>query len=200
MAAAKQRAALNLLAETIFAADNFRFQPSFLRKLAVNDRDIDDAKDMGRTVPTIDIAVDQQVLVLHRAVLGPLLGPEVAQRLLNNELKVSDPSAALRLADLYATLHAAIFSELKAGKDVPLHPPEPAARVCLAGGGGHRAPGARPCRPMPARCCAPTRSRLRDEMAAVQKRPRTSPETRAHIAESLSLLDEALKAPMTRQI
>ncbi|MEO8754237.1 MAG: zinc-dependent metalloprotease [Casimicrobiaceae bacterium] len=196
--AAKQRAALDLLAETIFSADNFRFQPSFLRKLAINDQDIDDAKEMGRSVPTIDIAVDQQVLVLHRAILGPLLGPEVAQRLLNNELKVSDPKAALRLADLYAALHAAIFSEIKAGKDVPLIrrnlQREYVSRVATV--------IVRPAALMPADARALLRAdavALRDEMAAMQKRPRTSVETRAHVAESLSLLDEALKAPMMRQ-
>jgi hypothetical protein len=40
---------------------------------------------------------------------------------------------------------------------------------------------------------------LRDELTAMQKRPRTSVETRAHVADSLALLDEALKAPMMRQ-
>ncbi len=71
-------------------------------------------------MPPVDVAVDQQVLALHRAVLGPLLGPDVAQRLLNNELKAADPAQALRLAELYATLHAAIFSELATGQDIPL--------------------------------------------------------------------------------
>ena len=116
----KQRAALKLLAGTIFAADSFRFPPSFLRRLAISDFDIDDARDLGRSVPTVDVAVDQQVLALHRAVLARCCGPDVAQRLLNNELKVADPAQALRLAELYATLHAAIFSELKTGQDIPL--------------------------------------------------------------------------------
>ena len=43
----KQRAALKLLAVTIFAADSFKFQPSFLRRLAVSDADIADARDAG---------------------------------------------------------------------------------------------------------------------------------------------------------
>ena len=71
-------------------------------------------------MPPVDIAVDQQVLTVHKAVLGPLLGPDVAQRLLNNELKVPNSAQALRLAELYAALHAAIFSELKTGEDIPL--------------------------------------------------------------------------------
>ncbi len=142
VAAAKQRAALNLLAETIFAADNFRFQPTFLSKLAISDREIDDAKGLGRSVPTVDVAVDQQVLAVQRAVLGPLLGPDVAQRLLNNELKVSAPNAALRLADLYATLHARDFQRAQDGSGYPAHSPQSAARVCIARRGRDRASGA----------------------------------------------------------
>ena len=116
----KQRAALRLLSGTILAADGFKFPPSFLRRLSISDADIADARALGRSVPAVDIAVDQQVLGVHRAVLGPLMGPYVAQRLLNNELKVPDPAQALRLSELYATLHAAVFSELKTGQEIPL--------------------------------------------------------------------------------
>jgi len=131
-------------------------------------------------------------------VLGPLLGPEVAQRLLNNELKVSAPKAALRLADLYATLHGAIFSELKSGQDIPL------IRRNLQREYVSRVAGVivRPAPTMPADARALLRAdavQLRDELTAMQKRPRTSVETRAHVADSLALLDEALKAPMMRQ-
>ena len=95
--------------ETVFAADSFRFSPAFLSKLAITDRHRRRAR-LGRNVPTVDIAVDQQVLE-SSAVLAPLLGPDIAQRLLNNELKVRDPSDALTLAELYATLHRAVWSE-----------------------------------------------------------------------------------------
>ena len=128
----KQRAALKLLAGTVFAADSFRFPPSFLRRLAISDSDIDDARDLGRSVPTVDVAVDQQVLAVQRAVLGPLLGPDVAQRLLNNELKVADPTQALRLAELYATLHAADLQRAEDRPGHPAHPPQPAARLRVA--------------------------------------------------------------------
>ena len=117
---AKQRAALDLLATTVFAADGFRFSPAFMSRLAVNDYDIDDAYAMGRGMPAVDIALDQQVLEMQRSVLVPLMGPEIAQRLLNNELKVPDRTQALTLAELYGTLHKAIFSEVAAGQDVPL--------------------------------------------------------------------------------
>ena len=196
--APKQRAALNLLAGTIFAADSFHFAPTFLSRLAIDDVDIDDARVLGRGVPTVDIDVDQQVLALHRSVLVPLLGPEVAQRLLNNEIKVSDPKQALRLAELYATLHKAVFSELPAGQDIPLIrrnlQREYVTRVALV--------IVRPAAAMPADARALLRAdavKLREEMAAAQKRRRASPETRAHLAESIATLDEVLKAPLMRQ-
>ena len=94
--AAKQRAALQLLAGTIFAADSFRFPPAYLRKLSLTDFDINDAQEIARTAPPVDIAIDQLVLGVHRGVLGPLLGPDIAQRLLNNELKLADRREALR--------------------------------------------------------------------------------------------------------
>jgi hypothetical protein len=194
----KQRAALTLLAVTVFAADSFRFPPSFLRRLAIDDFDVDDARDLGRAVPPVDIAVDQQVLALHRAVLGPLLGPDIAQRLLNNELKVADPAQALKLAELYATLHAAIFSELKAGQDIPLIrrnlQRDYVSRVSFV--------LLRPATNMPADARALLRAdvvQLRGELAAASRRPNASPETRAHVAESLAVLDDALKATSVRQ-
>jgi hypothetical protein len=40
---------------------------------------------------------------------------------------------------------------------------------------------------------------LRAELAAASGRPGWSPTTSAHLAESLAVLDEALKAPVVRQ-
>jgi hypothetical protein len=198
IASDKQRAALKLLADTIFAADDFHFQPSFLRRLAINDTDIDEARDMGRSVPAVDMDVDLSVLAMHRAVLAPLLGPDVAQRLLNNELKVADPKSALKLAEMYGTLHKAVFSELKAGQEIPLIrrnlQREYVSRVALV--------IVRPAPTMPTDARALLRadaSRLRTEMTAMQKRPKLSEETQAHLAESIATLDEALKAPLMRQ-
>ncbi len=197
--AEKQRAALVLLATTVFAADSFKFSPSFLSRLAVTDFDIDDARDLGGTVPPVDIAVDQRVLATHRAVLVPLLGPDVAQRLLNNELKVARSSQALRLSELYATLHAAIFSELKAGDDIPLIRRNLQREYVVRVAGVLLRPGAGA---MPADARSLLRAdavQLRDEMSAMQRKPRLSTETRAHLAESVATLDDALKATSVRQ-
>ena len=42
-------------------------------------------------------------------------------------------------------------------------------------------------------------TKLRGELAAAEKRNRISEEAKAHIAESLATLDEALKAPLMQQ-
>jgi len=196
--AAKQRAALQLLADNLFAADSFRFPPSYLRKLSLTDFDIDDAAEFARVTPAVDIAVDQLVLNVHRAVLGPLLGPEIAQRLLNNELKVTDRNEALRLVDLYGTLHSAIFSEVTTGQDIPLirrnlqrEYVSKVTNVIL-----------RPATAMPADARALLRAdakRLRDEIAKRKKSNKGSPEAQAHLAETLATLDDALRAPLIRQ-
>ncbi len=196
--AAKQRAALELLAATVFAADGFRFSPAFLSRLAISDIDIDDAQEMGRAAPSVDVAVDQQVLAVQRAVLGPLMGPDIAQRLLNNGLKVAAPADALSLAELYGTLHKAIFSELSAGQDVPLLrrnlQREYVARVALV--------LVRPAPNTPPDARSLLRAdavKLRGELVAASKRRKLSVETRAHFAESIATLDEALRAPLLRQ-
>ena len=60
----------------------------------------------------------------------------------------------------------------------------------------------RPSGTMPADARATLRAdakSLRSELAAAQKRGGYSPEARAHIAEALTMIDEALKAPLVRQ-
>ena len=194
----KQRAALRLIATEVFSADSFRFPPSFLRRLSVSDFDRDDAAELGRAVPQIDVAVDQQVLSMQRSVLGLLLSDVVAQRILNNETKVDAPDGALRLSELYATLHDAIWSELRERRDIALPrrnlQREHAARLAAA--------LLRPLASLPADARALLRAdamRLRDELAVEAGRATRSAEARAHLAEMRIVVEEALKAPIVRQ-
>ncbi|HVF63512.1 MAG TPA: zinc-dependent metalloprotease [Casimicrobiaceae bacterium] len=196
----KQREALQLIAEQVFSADSFRFSPAFLRRMSVSAFDIDDAVELGRSVPTVDIAVDQQVLAMQRSVLSQLLGETVAQRLVNNEAKVDQPSQALRLSELYATLHGAVWSELngKVPKDIPL------MRRNLQREYVMRLANVlvRPAATLPADARSLMRAdatTLRAEIAKVKDRKELSTEARAHLAESLALIDEALRAPLVRQ-
>jgi hypothetical protein len=195
---AKQRAALTMLATEVFSADSFRFPPDLLRRSSISYFDIANSQELGVAVPTPDVAIDQQVLALQRVALNQLMSDTVAQRLLNNEAKASSAKDALRLAELYETLHAAIWSELKTGRDISLFrrnlQREHATRLATA--------LLRPSSTMPTDARAQLRADaklLRSELAAAQGRPGYSPEARAHLAEALAMLDEALKAPIVRQ-
>jgi hypothetical protein len=181
----------------VLSADSFNFSPAFLRRMAVSTFDIEDAQELGRPAPPLDLPIDQQVLALQRGVLDTLMSPSIAQRLLNNAAKVDDPATALKLSELYTTLHSAVWSELRTGKDISLFrrnlQREYATRVATA--------LVRPTQSMPADARALMRvdlTKLRSELAHAQTR-RMSPEAQAHVAEMAALLDEAQKAPLMRQ-
>lgn len=196
--ATKQKAALDLIATEIFSADSFNFSPSFLRKMTVSVFDIDDAEELGRPVPPLDFPVDQQLLSMQKKVLDALMSPIVAQRLLNNAAKTDDPKHALKVSDLYATLHAAIWSELRTGRDITLFRRNLQREHALRIANGLL----RPSGSMPADARATLRAdavSLRSELETALKKRSFSPEARAHIAEAEAMLDEALKAPLVRQ-
>jgi hypothetical protein len=131
-------------------------------------------------------------------VLDRLMSESVAQRLLDAEGKVDDPSQALQLAEVYATLRRAIWSDLRVRGDIPLIrrnlQREHVVRVSNA--------LLRPTVAMPADAKSLLRAEaraLRAELAAAAGRPGWSPTASAHLAESLAMLDEALRAPVVRQ-
>ena len=197
VAMAKQRDALKLIETGVFAADSFRFKPEFLRSLSVDFLDRGDAFDVGIAPATFDYSLPMQVLAAHKAVLDRVMSDAVAQRLLDAEGKVDRPGEALQLAEVYASLHRAIWSELKAGGDIPL------IRRNLQREYVSRLANAlvRPSPTMPADAKALMRAdakALRAEIAAAAAKPGLSPAAAAHLAETLSTLDEALKAPLVR--
>jgi hypothetical protein len=195
--AQRQRKALALLARGLLAADSFRFNPEFMRRLAEDYNDPSDDYGLSFTPGGFDYSLSAQVLGIQRGVLNQLMGDVVAQRLLDSEVKYGDPRQGFRLAELYATLQRTIWSELRTGQDIPLlrrnlqreylqhlatallHPPatEPAdARSLL-------------------RESART---LQRDAAAASRKAGLSQEARAHLAEVADTLAEALKAPMQR--
>ena len=193
----KQRAALDMLATQVLSADSFNFSPAFLRRMTVSTFDIEDAQQLGRPAPPLDLPIDQQVLGLQRGVLETLMSPSIAQRLLNNAAKVDNPDTALKLSELYSTLHNAVWSELRTGKDISLFrrnlQREYATHVANA--------LVRPTQSMPADARALLRvdvTKLRAELARASSR-QFSAEAKAHIAEMAAMLDEAQKAPLVRQ-
>jgi hypothetical protein len=194
----RQRDALNLLATGVFAFDSFRFKPEFMQRLTQDYLDRDDAFDVGLSVSGIDYSLPTQVLAIQRSVLNQLMSEAVAQRILDSQAKLPRSDQAFRLLELYGGLHRAIFSELKTGHDIDLFrrnlQREYVNKVATA--------LVRPSGSMPADARSQLRAEarlLRGEVAAAQTKSGYSPEARAHLAETLSTLDEALKAPLHRQ-
>ena len=195
----KQRAALDLVLREVLSADSFRIPPKLLREASVSFYDQLDAEELGRPLPPLDFAIDQRVLGVQRVVLNQLLSEQTAQRLVNNATRVDSPSQSIKLSELYTTLHAAIWSELRSGRDINLFrrnlQREHASRIATA--------LLKPAATMPADARALMRDEaktLRQEIATAQaKRSSYSKEARAHLAEVAAELDEALKAPIIRQ-
>ncbi len=197
VAMAKQRDALKLIETGVFAADSFRFKPEFLRSLSVDFLDRGDSFGTGLAPTTFDFSLPVQVLAAQKAVLDRVMSETVAQRVLDAEGKVDRPGDAVQLAEIYASLHRAIWSELRTGRDIPLIrrnlQREHATRLATA--------LLKPSGSMPADARALMRAdakALRAEIAAAAGKPGWSPAAAAHLAEALSTLDEALKAPLVR--
>jgi hypothetical protein len=194
----RQRDALKIIADGMFSADSFRFKPEFMRRVQVDYLDRNDTFDSGLSTPGIDYSLNTQVLNTQRKVLNVLMSDGVAQRILDSEVKVSDPKSALRLSELYGTLSDAIWSELKTGRDIT-----PIRRNLQREHLARLATGLlRPSMTMPADARAMQREQakaLRRDLAAAQNRSGWSKEAKAHLAEALTQLDEALKAPIVRQ-
>jgi hypothetical protein len=194
----RQRAALELLATSLFSFDSFHFKPEFMQRLTQDYLDRDDTFDVGLSTPGIDYSLPTQVLTIQRKVLNQLLSDVVAQRILDSQSKLPASDHAFRLIELYAGLHQAIFSELKTGRDIDLFrrnlQREYVSRVANA--------LVRPSATLPADARSQLRAEarlLRTEIAAAQTRNGYSPEAKAHLAEMQATLDEALKAPLVRQ-
>ena len=201
--AEKQRRALNLLAKNLFSVDAFKFRPEFLGKLTPDfdlrsDSLFDD--DIGvPQVAAIDQSVAGRVFALQRSTLNQLLRDTVAGRLIAAPETLADPARALSVAELYGTLQKAIWSELTSGASISMMRRNlQREHVRLLAEAVARASSRTP---------ADARSLQREYtvelLAQLRKAASKSGnviEVRAHINESIALLDAALKAQVAKVI
>ena len=195
-AKAQQQEALTLLREHLFSPRAFQFSPQLLNKLAAerwpNWRDFDSM--LGR----LDYPVHARVLTLQQRVLDRLLHPVVLSRIQDAGAKDADPFS---LSLLFDGLKAAIWEETKAPagtlainsyrRSLQRDHLKRLVRLVLAGEGN----------PEDARSLArASLESLRAQVKAALAQPglKTAAETRAHLAETLSRLDETLKAGAQR--
>jgi hypothetical protein len=152
----------------------------------------------GANVPMQPMVSPQQmVLNMQRTVLDQVMNDVTATRVLESQAMLPNPKDAFQLSELYDALQASIWSELKSGRDIsPMRrnlQREHLRRVASM--------MLRPSQGMPADARSLMRvnaQQLVAELKAAQKKPAFSREAKAHLAESLDTLSEALKAPMQR--
>jgi hypothetical protein len=187
---ARQREALKLVTDGLFQPDSFRFKPEFLSRVAADPFEV----GVGQRG---NFSLAERVLKVQTDVLDRLMSDATAARLLDSSLKLGDSKKALSVADLYDTLQAAIWSDLKGSGDIPLmrrnlqreHVKRMAATLTRPSGNS----------PADARALQRENARqLVVQLRAAQSRSGLSKEARAHIGDSLNTLEDALKAQMQR--
>jgi hypothetical protein len=194
--AAKQRAALKLIADGLLSVDSFRLRPEFVRRLTVDqfDRFRDDA---GSSAITPDIVLTTRMLGVQRAMLDQLMSDGVATRIAEGEFRQTRDNQSFRLSELYDALQDAIWSELKTGRDIG------SFRRNLQREYLRRVASTllRPSQSVQADARALQRENAKQLLAQIKvakSRSVYSKEARAHMAECENTLEEALKAPMQR--
>jgi hypothetical protein len=185
----RQREALRLVTDGLFQPDSFRFKPEFLTRLAADPFEAGVGANASFTLAS-------RVLAVQTTVLDRLMSEATASRLLDSSLKIADPKKALSVADLYDSLQASIWSDLKGTGDIALMrrnlQREHVKRVTFALTRNVNLPA-------DARALQRVNAQeLVKQLRTAQARQGLSKEARAHVADSLNTLEEALKAPMTR--
>ncbi len=187
---ARQRQALRFLAERVFSSDSFRFRPEFLAAVTP------DYVEFDRPGP---LSVPAIVIQLQSETLDRLLGAGTAHRLLElpNYLPAARRAGTITLDEVYATLQAAVWSELKTGKPID------SLRRSLQREHLKRLQAilTRPSLELPADAVSLVRLHavdLQKQLRTALARGGLSVENRAHLEDALALLTEALRARLQR--
>ena len=194
--ATQQVAALELIVGQLFSSASFKFDPQFMSRLGV------DRLERGAGT---DFSLPTTVLGLQRGALDSLMSDGLATRLADAEARVTDPAKLLSYADVQQRLSQAIWAELgqtKEGKGKALEIDSLRRNLQrehlrrLASGLLRPASNA----------ATDVRAVFRQSAVQLQARlsatlagQRGSSLVRAHLEDSLASLNEALKAPLSRQ-
>lgn len=187
---AKQRDALHFLTREIFAVDSFQFSPEFLARVGP------EYIEWTRSGP---LQIGAGVLDLQAKAMNKLLDASTARRLLDlpSFLPVAQRQGAIGLAEVYATLRDAVWSELKSGQEItPLRRDLQRAHLRRL-----QAVLTRPEADLPADAVSLARLttlELQGELRRAAARPGLSIESRAHLQDALALLTQALNASLQR--
>lgn len=187
---AKQREALQFLATGLFSADSFRFKPELLSSLTV---DYNEWERGGL------LNIPASVARVQLVALDRLLNANTASRLLDlpGYFEPAQRKGLISLQEVYATLQGAIWSELKSGSEIDrlrrnLQREHLKRLQTLLTKGSPALP------PDALSLLRYNATQLQAELRAAVGKGGQSVETRAHLAESLGTLSEALRATMQR--
>ena len=187
---AKQREALQFMATGLFSETSFQFQPELLSTMTV------DYNEGERGGP---VSIASTVARVQLTALDRVMSANTANRLL--DLSSYLPQAKRRnlisLNEVYDTLQTSIWSELKSGKEIDrlrrnLQREHLKRLQTLLTKGSAT---------LPADALSLVRmnaTQLQSTLRAAAAKSGLPVETRAHLAESLSTLNEALRATMSR--
>jgi hypothetical protein len=197
--AAQQRAALDLLVAELFSSAAFKFDPRVMSRLG-----IDQFERFGPNRQAgVDFSLPSAVLSLQRGALDALMSDSLAGRLADAESKVADTKSLLSYAEVQQRLSNAVWAELKAPAKGGVREIDSLRRNLqrehvrrLAGG------LLRPSAPV----AADVRAAYRQAALGLEAQLKTSnaasgwtPAARAHLADTLATLTEAIKAPISKQ-
>jgi hypothetical protein len=198
--AERQRAALGVLLDEVFASTSFRFEPRFLSRLGV---DQFSRGPGGDNRGGSDFSVAGAVAGIQRGALDALMADATAVRLADAELKVADPKALPNYADMQALLARAVWSELKGTSgeidSLRRHLQREHLRRLAAGLLRPAAPVTADVRAAYRQVAQRLEADLKAALAGKGPGGGWSSIARAHLADSQAVLAEALRAPLTKQ-
>ncbi|MBV1774687.1 zinc-dependent metalloprotease [Burkholderiaceae bacterium DAT-1] len=187
VAADQQRRALKLIAREILSTDSFTLPPDFMRKLT---------PDLLEMRGDFHISLPEKVLSLQDRVLNGLYNRKVAENMLDYEHLADRGSHPLKLSEVYDTLQAAIWQEVRQNKPsstMRRNLQREHLKLLIAN------------LTLPIGLPADARSLLRDNartlsqwLASASQAGGLDKESRAHYLDARASIDEALKASYSR--
>ena len=189
---AQQREALRFIATGLLSSDSFKFKPEFLATQTV------DYNEWDRGLP---MSIPDSVAALQGRVLDRLMAAATARRLIEQGayLPEAQRKGAVSLSEVYGTLQGAIFSELKTGAEIDRMrrslQREYLKRLQAQLNRSTNAATVYADAFSMARWHA---TQLANDLRVASAKPGLSVETRAHLAESLDMLNSMLKASLVR--
>ncbi len=200
--ASLQREALQLVSTAVLSPEGLSLSPALQRRLAPDY--LDRAEALGGST---DFLLQQRLLDLQRAVLAYLMSDSIAVRVLDSVGKVDVGTDAFQLSELYQQLADSVWRELADGtpvsnisstsnitperRDLQREHLNRLAMAVVRPGSSGRA-DSRGLLRLQAR-------QLLVKLEAAQRRGKADEATRAHLADSLDTLRQAMAATIQRQ-